>query len=183
MQGFRYFIRVSYRGEDNMEQESIDYHLNIEIKLNAYSDMVRRICFLYLRNNADVEDVFQEVFLKLLNNKTPFENSEHEKAWLIRVTINKCKDLLKSFWHNNIDSIENIQLPYEDNYHGELLTVVISLPQKYKDVIYLFYYEEYTVPEIAKLLKKNENTIYSQLHRARTLIKQKLGGKADDYSF
>ena len=166
-----------------MLHESIDYHLNIETKLNTYSDMVRRICYLYLRSNADVEDVFQEVFLKLLNQKTPFESAEHEKAWIIRVTINKCKDILKNFWHNKIVSIENIEMPFEDSHQGELLKVVLSLPKKYKDVIYLLYYEEYTVPEIAKLLKKNENTIYSQLHRAKILIKQKLGGKELDYSF
>lgn len=166
-----------------MEQESIDFNHTIEIKLKTYSDVVRRICFIYLRNSADVEDVFQEVFLKLLKNTILFDSAEHEKAWLIRVTINKCKDMLKSFWWKNIDSIENMDLPFKDNCESELLTVVLSLPEKYKEVIYLFYYEEYTVPEIAKLLKKNENTIYSQLHRARALIKLKLGGKEHDYSF
>lgn len=166
-----------------MEQKSVDNKDNISVALKKYSDMVRRICFLYLRDSTDVDDVFQEVFLKLLQKKTSFENEEHEKAWLIRVTINKCKDILKSFWRKNIDSIENIELPFEDKISNELLKVVLSLPEKYKDVIYLYYYEEYTVPEMAILLKKHENTIYSHLHRARALIKQKLGGKEYDYSF
>lgn len=166
-----------------MEQIQFDINDNISSALEKYSDMVRRICFLYLHSNTDVDDVFQEVFLKLLQKKTPFESPEHEKAWVIRVTINKCKDVLKSFWWKNIDSIENVELPFEDKAENELMQIVLSLPQKYKDVIYLFYYEEYTVPEMAKLLSKNENTIYSNLHRARELIKQKLGGKENEYSF
>jgi RNA polymerase sigma factor (sigma-70 family) len=166
-----------------MNTTSLDINANIAAALEKYSDMVRRICFMYLHDYADVDDVFQEVFLNLIQKKTPFENAEHEKAWLIRVTINKCKNNLKSFWRKNTDSIENMELPFEDKAENELLQVVLSLPQKYKDVIYLYYYEGYTVPEMAKLLKKNENTIYSHLSRARALIKQKLGGKEYDYSF
>ncbi|WP_339060936.1 sigma-70 family RNA polymerase sigma factor [Tepidibacillus marianensis] len=166
-----------------MKPTFIDINNNIEVALKKYSDMVRRICFLYLHNSADADDVFQEVFLKLLQKKTSFESAEHEKAWVIRVAINKCKDVLKSFWRKNIDSIENMEIPFEDKAENELMHVVLSLPNKYKDVIYLYYYEEYNVPEISKLLKKNENTIYSHLHRARVLIKQKLGGKQYDYSF
>lgn len=113
-----------------MEEKQVDINENISMALKKYSDMVRRICFLYLKNNTDVEDVFQEVFLKLLQNKTPFENEEHEKAWIIRVTINKCKDLLKSFWRRNTDSIEDIELAFEDKTEGELIHVVLSLPKK-----------------------------------------------------
>jgi RNA polymerase sigma factor (sigma-70 family) len=165
-----------------MAQLPIDINDNISAILTKYSDLVRRICFLYLHNSADVDDVFQEVFLKLLQNNSRFENAEHEKAWLIRVTINKCKDILKSFWRKKIVSIESVELPFEDQTENELLQVVLSLPDKYKDVIYLFYYEEYTVPEMAQLLNKKANTIYSHLHRARELIKQKLGGKEHDYT-
>ena len=166
-----------------MEQKPFDINSSISSALQKYSDMVRRICFLYLHNSADVDDVFQEVFLKLLQNKTPFESAEHEKAWLIRVTINKCKDMLKSFWRKNIDSIENMELPFEEKSENELLQVVLSLPEKYKEVIYLYYYEDYSVPEMARVLNKSENTLYSHLYRARALIKKQLGGKEDDYSF
>lgn len=152
--------------------------------LDKYSNMVRRICFLYLKNSADVDDTFQEVFLTLLKNNTKFETSEHEKAWLIRVTINKCKDLLKSFWHKNMDSFdEQTEMIFETKAENELMHVVLSLPKKYKDVIYLFYYEDFTVPEISRLLNEKENTIYSQLHRARNLIKEKLGGTEYEYHF
>lgn len=166
-----------------MAQLPIDINDNISAALTKYSDLVRRICFIYLHNSADVDDVFQEVFLKLLQNNSRFESAEHEKAWLIRVTINKCKDILKSFWRKKMVSIEGMELPFEDQAENELLQVVLSLPDKYKDVIYLFYYEEYTVPEMAQLLNKKVNTIYSHLHRARELMKQKLGGKEHDFTF
>lgn len=74
----------------------------IKTALETYSDMVYRICFLYLHNRADFDDVYQEVFLRLLKRNTPFESKEHEKAWLIRVTINLCKDISKSFWRKKL---------------------------------------------------------------------------------
>jgi len=166
-----------------MEPSSFDINDNITLKLNKYSDMVYRLCYIYLHNSADVDDVFQEVFLKLLQNDKPFESAEHEKAWLIRVTINKCKDMLKSFWNKKVEFIEDMELPFEDTGDNELLQIIMSLPPKYKDAIYLFYYEEYTVPEMAKILNLNENTIYSYLHRARMLIKHELGGEKHEYSF
>jgi len=166
-----------------MQYTPVEINNKITSALDQYSDMVRRICFLYLKNYADVDDVFQEVFLVLLKNETAFESTEHEKAWLIKVTMNKCKDLLKSYWHKNVESLENKELSFESEIENELMQVVLSIPQKYKDVIYLFYYQEYSVPEIARLLKRKENTIYSQLNRARKLIKEKLGGTEYEYNF
>ncbi|PWM44013.1 MAG: RNA polymerase subunit sigma-24 [Clostridiales bacterium] len=152
--------------------------------LQKHSNMVRRICFMYLHNREDVEDVFQEVFLKLLQtNNATFENEEHKKAWLCRITINKCKDLCKTFWRKNVDSLEDYELPFEDKAESEVMHAVLSLPKKYKDVVYLFYYEDYTVKQISDLLKQKENTVYSNLHRARELLKQKLGGSYYEYSY
>jgi RNA polymerase sigma-70 factor (ECF subfamily) len=151
--------------------------------LRKYSDMVRRICFMYLHNQEDVEDVFQEVFLKLLQANFTFENDEHEKAWLCRITINKCKDLCKSYWYRNVESIKDMELVYEDEMESEVMHAVLSLPSKYKDVIYLFYYEDYTANEIAKFLNQKINTVYSNLHRARNLLKHKLGGSEYEYIF
>lgn len=148
--------------------------------IENYSDMIRRICFMYLKNNADVEDVFQEVFLKLLQCREKFQSEEHKKAWICRVTINKCKDLCKSFFRKHVCSIEDMELSFEDPKENEVMSAVLSLPPKYKDVIYLFYYEDYTVPEMAKLLGEKESTIYSKLCRARKLLKQKLGGAYDE---
>ena len=151
--------------------------------LEKYADMVRRICYLHLDNRSDVEDVFQDVFLKLLQSGKTFENDEHEKAWLCRVTINRCKDLSKSFFHTRTCSIDKAQPLFEDKIESDVMESTLSLPPKLKDIIYLFYYEDYTVPEIAKLLNKKENTIYSNLHRARKLLKVKLGGYESEHLF
>lgn len=150
--------------------------------IQKHSDMVRRICFIYLQNKDDVDDVFQDVFLKLFQRKEPFDNDEHEKAWLCRITINKCKDICKSFFRKNI-SIDKVELPFEDKTENDVMRAVISLQPKYKEVIYLFYYEEYTVPEIAKLLNHKENTIYSILHRAREILRRELGGSENEELF
>ena len=154
-------------------------HGNYDVATEAlknYADMVRRICFIYLRNYTDVEDAFQDVFLKLLQSDIKFENEEHIKAWLCRVAINKCKDTTKSFFRKYVTSIDDIEIPFEDKVESDVMNAVLSLPPKYKDVVYLFYYEDYTVPEMAKLLNMKENTIYSNLHRARELLKKELGG-------
>ncbi len=146
--------------------------------IDEYADMVKRICMVHLKNEADTEDIFQTVFLKYATNTIQFESKEHEKAWLIRVTINACKDLLKSFFHNHFVSLDEIMpqaIPI-DNAHKEVLEAVLSLPTKYKDVIYLHYYEGYTAPQMSQILKKNVNTIYTLLTRGKQILKERLGG-------
>ena len=148
--------------------------------LERYANTIRRICFIHLKNHADVEDVFQEVFLKYILYNRPFESDDHEKAWLIRVAINACKDLLKSFFRKKVCSIDDVNLehfPVQEN-DKELLDSVLRLPPKYKNVIYLFYYEGYTAVEIARIIGKPENTIYTWLNRARRELKQELGGES-----
>lgn len=145
--------------------------------IELYADTVRRICMLHLKNHADTEDIFQTVFLKYLLSSKEFETPEHEKAWFIRVTVNACQDLLKSFFRSHTVSMEELldqpSLPQQDH---EVLEAVLSLPVRYKDAVYLHYYEGYTAPEIAKILGKNVNTIYTLLNRARQLLREKLGG-------
>jgi RNA polymerase sigma factor (sigma-70 family) len=142
--------------------------------IDKYADMVRRVCYMHLKNQDDVEDIFQDVFLKLYRYEKSFDSDEHEKAWLLRVSINKCNDLHKSFFRSRVCPLDDIEIPFEDAAENELLHEVLALPPKYRDVIYLFYYEGYTVPEISKILGIKENTIYSHLHRARQLLKAKL---------
>ena len=151
--------------------------------LQKYSNLVFRICFIYLGSRPEVDDVFQEVFLKLFQKKISFASEDHEKAWIIRVTINQCKDVVKGFWWKRIDLVENVELPLPDSGEKEVLLGVLSLPQKYKDVVYLYYYQEYTVPQIAKFIQRSENTVYSQLHRARELIRQRLEGEGHEGAF
>lgn len=145
--------------------------------IELYADTVRRLCMIHLKNHADTEDIFQTVFLKYLLSTKEFESPEHEKAWFIRVTVNACRDLLKSFFRSWTVSMEEVldqpSLPQEDH---EVLEAVLSLPARYKDAVYLHYYEGYTAPEIAKILGKNANTIYTLLNRARQLLREKLGG-------
>lgn len=150
--------------------------------VEKYADTVRRVCFLHLGNYSDVEDVFQEVFLKYILYDRPFESDAHEKAWLIRVAINCCKDLLKSFFRRNVSSLEDIAAEpfYIQDESKEILDAILKLPDKYRNVIYLFYYEGYTAVEIANMLNKSENTIYTWLSRAKSKLKDALGGESFD---
>lgn len=146
--------------------------------VTLYADMVRRICFMYLKNYEDVEDVFQEVFLKYILYEKTFESDAHEKAWLIRVAINACKDILRNPFRKKVCSIEDIDLEpfYIQETEGELLNCIFCLPSKYRDVLYLFYYEGYSAVEIAEIMHKKVNTIYTWLDRARKALKEQLGG-------
>lgn len=151
--------------------------------LDKYADTVRRICFMHLKSEADVEDIFQNVFLKLLQHREAFESEEHEKAWLCRVAINQCNDFYRSFFRRNVCSIDEMEIPTKDPEEEGVLSVVLSLPQKYRDVIYLYYFEDYTAPEIAVILRQKENTVYTQLHRAKTMLKSRLGGYENENCF
>lgn len=150
--------------------------------VEQYADTVRRLCMIHLKNYADTEDIFQTVFLKYALCTATFESQEHERAWLIRVTINACKDLLKSFFRSRTVSIEEIleQPAAPSEEHREVLEAVLSLPVKYREVIYLHYYEGYTAPEIGRILKKNVNTVYSLMKRAREMLRDRLGGEEDE---
>ena len=136
---------------------------------------------LHLKNHADTEDIFQTVFLKYALNTEPFADAEHKQAWLIRVTINACKDLLKSFFRSRTVSLDEVleQPVALSPDHREVLEAVLSLPQKYRDVIYLHYYEGYSAPEISRILGKNVNTVYTLLGRARQQLREALGGEGD----
>lgn len=148
--------------------------------VEQYADTVRRICLVHLKNYADTEDIFQTVFVKYLLHTAPFASPEHEKAWIIRVTINACKDLLRSvFRRRTVPLDEAAELPAPPEEHRAVLQAVQGLPGAYRDVVYLHYYEGYTAPEIAKILGKNVNTVYTRLTRARRLLREALGGDDD----
>ena len=150
--------------------------------IEQYADMVRRICMIHLKNYEDAEDIFQTVFLKYVLRSEPFDSQEHEKAWIIRVTVNACRDLLKSFFRSRTVSLDQlIERPQDmPEDHSDILEAVLELPARFRDVVYLHYYEGYTAPEIGRILKKNPNTVYTLLARARQLLKTKLEGVIDD---
>ena len=149
--------------------------------IERYSDTVRRICMVHLKNEADTEDIFQTVFLKYALSSVCFETDEHEKAWFIRVTLNACKDLLKSFFRRRTVPLEAAaQYPAQlSPDYRDVREAVFALPQKYRDVVYLHYFEAYSAPEIGGILGKNVNTVYTLLTRSKQLLREKLGGGYD----
>ena len=147
--------------------------------MEAYADMVRRICFVHLKNRHDTEDVFQNVYMKYMLYEGSFESTEHEKAWFVRVIINACTDWLRSLSRKKwipLDALAEESATLDDS-SKEILEVILKLPEKYRDVIYFIYYEEYTAVEIAKILGKKENTVYTWLSRAKDILREKLGGE------
>ncbi|MBM7871715.1 RNA polymerase sigma-70 factor (ECF subfamily) [Clostridium pascui] len=141
--------------------------------IEKYSDMILRISYSYMKNFNDAEDITQETFIKLLEKQPTFQSSEQERAWLIKVAINLSKDKLKSSWFKKTAPLEGefIATCQEDN---EIIATVLSLPLKYRSVIFLFYYEDYSISEIANILNLKESTVGSQLSRGRKLLKSKL---------
>lgn len=141
---------------------------------------VYKLCYVYLRNAADAEDVVQSVFLKLLQAKVAFNDYEHEKAWLITAARNHCKDILKSWWKRQRVDLESLpEAASQDEYmeEKEILGKLLALPEKYRVVLHLYYFEDYPVKEIAKSLGHNESTIRSRLQRGREKLRIDLGGK------
>lgn len=148
--------------------------------INQYASMVQRICFIHLKNEADTDDIFQTVFLKYAMSTVEFQSEAHEKAWLIRVTVNACRDLLKSFFRKYTVPLEDYieQFGVNDSLHSEVLEAVLSLPEKYRRVVYLHYYEGYTALEISEILGIKVNTVYTHLARGKNLLRDVLGGEA-----
>ena len=147
----------------------------IQYVLEKYSKMLIKLAFSYVKNMADAEDITQDVFVSLMKRGISFESKEHEKAWLIRVTINNCKNHLKSSWNRlKVPLEEDISyMPKEDS---DVLVMVLDLPSKYRTVIHLHYYENYSINEIAGILRKKPATIGTRLARGRNLLKSKLVG-------
>jgi len=147
----------------------------ITLAIEKHADMVRRICFLYLKSQADVEDVFQEVFLKFFLHFDSLQNEDYQRKWLCRVTFNQCKDLCRCFWRNRVVNLEEVDLLYEDPEQGELLKAILGLPLDQRQLIYLHYVEGRTIPEVSEIMGRNSNTIYSLLRRAKIRLKKVVG--------
>jgi RNA polymerase sigma-70 factor (ECF subfamily) len=145
-------------------------------------DMVYRVCYTYLRNTADTEDAVQNVFVKVLTKAQSFASAEHEKAWLIRVATNHCKDVLKSGWSKRTDLDSSVEPAAPDSFAdaNEILAVVMELPEMQRVCIYLYYYEGYNAAEIAKMMDRPHSTIRNHLSDARKALKEKLEGGFDE---
>ena len=142
-----------------------------------HKDTVTRVCFAYMKNTVDTEDAIQDTFLKLIKAETAFESVEHEKAWLIRTATNVCKDTLRSWWRKR-ESLEDYEHIQSNNSFetDDVFNAVMSLPDKYKTVVYLYYYEGYDSVEISKILCKPQSTIRYFLMGAKKILRKKLGG-------
>lgn len=142
-----------------------------------YSDTVFRICLSVCKNSSDAEDIVQNVFLKLYRHGEKFNDGTHMKNWLVRVAVNECKSHLSSPWIKRVvcsidDENFDVQgISFEHPEQSELFFAVRSLPPKYRIVIHLYYYEDYSVSEISDMLGIKETTVQTQLMRAREKLK------------
>lgn len=156
--------------------------LNIETEeeyievVEKYSDMIFRIAYQNLFQIHDAEDVVQDVFLKLLRQESKcFEDCEHLKSWLIRVTINQCLDYRKSFSRTKTVPLEDLEIPYDSQEQG-LMEELQQLPKDYRNILYLYYYEGYTIKEIAAIIGMKQNTVNSKLTRGRKKLRKAMEG-------
>jgi len=142
-----------------------------------HKDMIYRICFAYMKNIMDTEDVIQDTFYNLIKSGTVFKSAEHEKAWLIRTATNICKNTLRHWWRKRESLDDNETLQAKDVYEiDDTFNAMMTLPDKYKTVVYLYYYEGYDSVEISRLLQKPQSTIRYYLSQARRTLRVIIGG-------
>ncbi len=163
-----------------------DIVMDLDAIVDKYADMVYRLAVSEVKNREDADDIFQEVFIRLVKYIHTLKSEEHVKAWLIRVTINCSKTHFTNYWNKNVGGFSDEQydrLGHEDselekieNEDNKIYAIVQGLPEKYRVIIHLFYYEELSIKEISTILDKKESTIKSQLFRGRELLKAKLKG-------
>lgn len=144
--------------------------------VQRYLDTVYRVALSSCKNPHDAEDIVQSTFLKLLESSPEFQDEEHIRKWLIRVTVNEANNLWRSLWRKRVISLEETltELEFTEPEHSELFWAVQKLPPKYREATYLYYYEEYSIKEIAKLLHISETAIQTRLMRAREKLRQQL---------
>ena len=144
---------------------------------NAYADAILRLSYTYLKNTQDAQDICQTVFVKLLTEPREFDSAEHERAYVLRMAANACKDLLKSPWRKRTCGLETVlEVPAPEAGDGSVLAAVNELPAHYRTAIYLFYYEGYQAAEIGKILSVPTATVHTRLARGRARLKDILGG-------
>ena len=141
-----------------------------------YTDIVYRAAISYCKNKNDAEDAVQNTFVKLLKTDTEFNDDEHIRKWLVKVAVNECKNISKSFWYRNITSFDELEKEpeYTQSDEKELFEEVMKLPKKYSVVLHLYYYEGYSVKEIAQILEISESNVQTRLMRARNKLKENL---------
>lgn len=175
--------------KENKSVKGQNIEKEIQRLMDTYGNDVLRTSYMYLKNLQNAEDAFQEVFIRVFNKLESFKGESSEKTWIIRITINVCKDMLRSSWFKRVlltdklkdknvnIGIENRIIKIEEN--NVIFEEVMSLSHRFKEVIILYYYHNCNTAEISKILNVAEGTVRSRLHRAREILKTKLGGRLD----
>jgi len=185
-----YFLSVPEDNNESGEKKQINHkkHIDTEIErlMDTYGNDVLRTSYMYLKDLQKAEDAFQEVFYKIYKKFGSFRGESSEKTWIIRITINVCKDVLRSSWlkrvlltdkagtENIVANVESSVIAKDEN--RRLFDEVTSLPRNYKEVIILYYYHELDTVEISRTLKIAEGTVRSRLHRGREMLRRKMEG-------
>ena len=143
-------------------------------KYDVYSNMLYRICMMYLKNPTDVEDAMQDIFIKLLYSASKFKTDDDEKRWLVRVTINVCKDHIKQYWNKKTVPIEAACEISRFPETNELHNLIMKLPEKYRTVIFLHYTEGFSIEEISKICLVGLSAIKMRLVRGREMLKKEM---------
>jgi RNA polymerase sigma-70 factor (ECF subfamily) len=159
-----------------ISDENKAYVCNAERAFKEYADLVYRLAFLRTGNTADADDIMSDVFLRLVRNVHKIKSDEHQKAWLIRATINRCNSFFKKVKQINEVRITDVDATYEMS-ENSVLPLVFDLPPYQRDVVYMYYFEGYSVEEIAKLCGIATGTVKSRLSRARNELKNALKGE------
>jgi len=148
----------------------------VEILIEKYKNNIYAIAFNVCKNAQDAEDVVQDTFIRYLSRKQDFETEQHIRAWLIRVAINNAKNKNNTFFRRNTLPLERYMetLTFESSESYELFETVMKLSEKYRIVIHLFYYENYSVNEIADILKLSVSNVKVRLSRGRMLLRETL---------
>ena len=145
--------------------------------VGAYADLILRLSYTYLKSTHDAEDICQAVLIKLLGRAEPFESAEHERAWIVRTTANACKDALRGTFRRTAVALDEAAEPTAPELpESDVLDQVMALPEKYREAIYLHYYEGYPIREIAKITGRSEAAVAAHLSRARGKLRESLGG-------
>ena len=168
-------VVYNVKGEDNVDNPS-NRADSREAAFNAHGNKLYRTALAILGGKADAEDIVHDAFVKLLEKPQNFQSPSHEAAWLIRVTVNLCKNRLRSHWWKKTVPLLDTY-PAQNHHQQDLLQAIHTLPPKYRGVIHLFYYEGYSTKEISEITSQNESTVRQQLTRARRMLKDFLEGE------
>ena len=181
MQPFLLPVRIVYEGTFKEKKEN-PMRLSAEEAYGRFADHVFSAAFSICRTKADSDDIVQDTFMKYYTMDNEFDSEEHIKAWLLRTAVNKAKDITRSFRWKNVVTWEDYMddLQFEEPEDNRLFEAVMQLPEKYRIVIHLFYYENYSIADMAAMLGSREGTVKSQLNRGRKLLKKMLTDEWDD---